>query len=272
MRVVNSLEVRKAEIIKTRTSTADLETLKYFFWLPRIEHVSYKKLLPSNGKWPIFIYLHGSDIRGQGLDAMRDYGPPATILGMETTVDTIDGEARYCLFPTEYPLAVFAPCCTTFGNNGFEPQFPQIFSEIDRLATKHPIDPTRIFVSGLSMGGRSTWDIGFQYAHRLTAIAPVCGGAGPDGVKNAPKLLTVHTWIFQGDIDSIVLESEARVMENELKRINAPVKITIFPGGTHDDILPLVYDNPIDPTSGINLSQWFASLTSLAPKGPNVAQ
>jgi len=154
MRVVDSLQVRKQEIIKTRTNTSDLTQLKYFFWLPRVEDKLYQQMLPPNGKWPIFIYLHGSDIRGKGLEAMREYGPPATIKEMETTVDTIDGEARYCLVPTQFPLAVFAPCCTIVGNNGFEPQFEQIFTEIDKLANKHPIDPTRIFVSGLSMGGR----------------------------------------------------------------------------------------------------------------------
>jgi len=266
-RVVDSLQVRKQEIIKTRTNTTDLSQLKYFFWLPRLEDKFYQQMLPPNGKWPIFIYLHGSDIRGKGLEAMREYGPPATILEFETSTDTIAGEARYCLVPTHFPLAIFAPCCTIVGNNGFEPQFEQIFSEIDFLAKKHPIDPTRIFVSGLSMGGRSTWDIGFQYHHRLIAIAPVCGGAGPNGIENSKKLAQVHTWIFHGDKDSIVLESEARAMEQELNKIGAPVKITIFPGGTHDDILPAVYDKVIDPTTGKNLYQWFVSLKPLGPKG-----
>ena len=38
------------------------------------------------------------------------------------------------------------------------------------------MDTNRIYLTGLSMGGYGTWDLGLAYPERFAAIVPICGG------------------------------------------------------------------------------------------------
>ncbi|HEX5944473.1 MAG TPA: alpha/beta hydrolase-fold protein [Anaerolineales bacterium] len=46
---------------------------------------------------------------------------------------------------------------------------------IQHLQEHYPIDPTRISVTGMSMGGTGTWHLAVTHPNRFAAIAPVCG-------------------------------------------------------------------------------------------------
>src|SRR5258708_31816504 len=47
---------------------------------------------------------------------------------------------------------------------------------LDDLISKYAIDPARIYLTGLSLGGYGTWYLATLYPERFAAIAPVCGG------------------------------------------------------------------------------------------------
>ena len=38
------------------------------------------------------------------------------------------------------------------------------------------VDPTRVYLSGVSMGGVGTWALGAAYPERFAALVPICGG------------------------------------------------------------------------------------------------
>ncbi len=54
---------------------------------------------------------------------------------------------------------------------------------IDFAIKKYRIDTTRIYVSGLSMGGGVTWEYAAAYASRVAAIVPICGASTPNDTK-----------------------------------------------------------------------------------------
>ena len=44
---------------------------------------------------------------------------------------------------------------------------------------KYKIDPKRIYLTGLSMGGAGTWSLAAAHPERWAAIVPICFGGDP---------------------------------------------------------------------------------------------
>jgi predicted peptidase len=103
----------------------------------------------------------------------------------------------------------------------------------DHLIKTERIDASRVYLTGLSMGGFGTWDTAFEYPDTFAAIAPVCGGAGVRWVQ-AERLKTMPAWIFHGDKDGAVPVEFSHKIHDALKKIGAPVKLTLYPGVGHD--------------------------------------
>lgn len=82
---------------------------------------------------------------------------------------------------------------------------------LDDFVEREPIDPDRIVVSGISMGGRGVWELAYAHADRLAAIAPVCG---PAIATLAPRIAELPVWAFHGVRDSVApVEGTDRMME-----------------------------------------------------------
>jgi len=56
---------------------------------------------------------------------------------------------------------------------------------IDELSRMHPIDPDRIYVTGMSNGGMLSHRLGIELSHRIAAIAPVVATVFGDEKKPA---------------------------------------------------------------------------------------
>lgn len=76
-------------------------------------------------------------------------------------------------------------------------------------------DRSRIYISGISMGGYGTWDAISRYPELFAAAFPVCGGAD---TAQAPKLINLPILTFHGDSDTVVPTSRTREMVEALKR------------------------------------------------------
>jgi predicted esterase len=62
-----------------------------------------------------------------------------------------------------------------------------VLDVMDRMLRIYPIDSSRVFLTGHSMGGTGTWTIGFSHPQRFAALAPV---ASPFGGQSPLDLLT----------------------------------------------------------------------------------
>lgn len=47
---------------------------------------------------------------------------------------------------------------------------------LDELVERYEVDTRRIYVTGLSMGGYGTWELGITFPDRFAALVPICGG------------------------------------------------------------------------------------------------
>ena len=93
------------------------------------------------------------------------------------------------------------------------------------------MDPDRIYLTGLSMGGFGTWALACEYSHRFAAIAPICGGGQS---WSASALKDVPTWAFHGDQDKVVPLARSQEMITALTRAGGNARLTTYPGVGHN--------------------------------------
>lgn len=171
-------------------------------------------------KWPLVIFLHGSGERGSDLEQLKKHGPPKLIAAGKS-----------------FPAVVASLQCPA--NELWNPH--GVKAVTDHLIKTERIDAGRVYLTGLSMGGFGTWETAFEYPDTYAAIAPVCGGAGVRWVQ-AARIKHLPVWIFHGDKDGAVPVEFSIKMNDALKKIGAPVKLTIYPGVGHDSWTQ-TYDN-----------------------------
>lgn len=167
-------------------------------------------------RYPLIVYLHGSnDLVSRDLGW---YQPD---------------------MQKEYPAFVITPKCkeTNLGwgstwNNTHSEATLKTLSLVDSLVKAHHIDPTRLYLYGISMGGFGVFSILAKEPGKFAAAYAVCGGSDP---KTAPKLLNTPLWIFHGDSDDVVPVHLSRDVYREIVRLGGKkVKYTEYAGVKHN--------------------------------------
>ena len=102
---------------------------------------------------------------------------------------------------------------------------------IDSVSRKYRVDPTRIYLTGYSMGGYGTYATAIEYPELFAAIAPVCGWSDPE---DAARLKHVPVWAFHGDADPLVPWKMSRAMVETIKKAGGETKWTLYPGFGHN--------------------------------------
>jgi poly(3-hydroxybutyrate) depolymerase len=172
----------------------------------------------SWSRWPLILSLHGSGAIGRDLARVNAEGLP-----------------RRVWTRGHLPFIVLAPQSL---RGGWDVQ--ALDALLDHIQTRYRVDPTRIYLTGLSMGGFGSWEMGSAYPERFAAIAPICGGGDP---SQAVRLKDVPIWAFHGAQDRVVLPSESQRMVEALKHVGGNVKFTLYPAAGHDS-WTATYDNP----------------------------
>lgn len=168
--------------------------------------------------WPVLLFLHGVGQRGNDLQAVKEHGIPRLLK---------EGQ--------EFPFIVVSPQTQRSGWKS-EP----LLRLLDQIEKRYNVDSSRIYATGLSMGGYGVWRLAAAAPDRLSAIAPVCGGGEP---SSAESMKDLPVWVFHGAKDDIVPLSESEEMVAALKAAGAEVRFTIYPDADHN-CWDLAYANP----------------------------
>lgn len=204
--------------------TTQKEDVPYWIFLP----ASYKA--EGTGS-PLLLFLHGAGERGTDGKAVAVHGPPMLLKTPETRKD--------------WPFLTISPQCKP----GYCWSPEQLLKLLDAVEKQYHVDKSRVYVTGLSMGGFGTWMLLDADAKRFAAAAPVCGGGNPDWAKN---MLETPVWAFHGDADGVVPPDGSRKMIDALeKQGSKKAKLTIYPGVGHNS-WSATYANP-------ELYTWFLS-------------
>ena len=193
-----------------RTATVDVS---YLLFLPRGYDAKADK------RWPLILFLHGSGERGTNVWKVATHGPPKIVTAQP-----------------EFPFIVVSPQCPEH----------QVWSNevllqlLDEITAEYAVDTGRVYLTGLSMGGYGTWDLGLAYPEKFAAIAPICGGGRLISIilsshEKGPALKTLGVWAFHGGKDPVVPPEESQRMVDALKKAGAKdVKLTVYPEAPHD--------------------------------------
>jgi len=188
-------------------------SLKYLLYLP----VGYE----SEDSWPLMIFLHGYGERGDNLELVKKHGMAKLI------------EAGQ-----DFPFIIASPQCPD--TTVWPEQVDELNGLIDSLIAEFNVDTSRVYLTGLSMGGYGTWYLASRYPEKFAAIVPICGGGGwwmPGALKNIPA------WVFHGDADPVVPLIESELMVDRIKQAGGDVTFTVYPGVDHDSWTQ-TYNNP----------------------------
>ena len=175
------------------------------------EEFRYRLLKPpglEEGKrYPLVVFLHGAGERGEDNKRQLLYFPE----------QMVQAEWR-----SQFPCYILAPQCRSDRkwvdvdwSVAADPTMPEQPSEqlravmqmLDVTIAEEQIDSTRIYLTGLSMGGFGTFDLAVRQPDRFAAIAPVCGAAD---VTQLSPLAKLPVWVIHGDSDNVVLPDRSR--------------------------------------------------------------
>jgi poly(3-hydroxybutyrate) depolymerase/lysophospholipase L1-like esterase len=211
----------------------------------------YRLLTPANiepgKKYPLVLFFHGAGERGVDNALQLKHGAPVFA----------KAENR-----EKFPCFVFAPQCprdkkwvdmdwgATSGTApvNASPLQSMALAAVDALSGEFPIDPDRIYVTGLSMGGYMTWDLITRDPGRFAAAIAVCGGG--DSAK-AAAAKSIPVWAFCGLADNVVPPVRTQDMVASLRTAGGKAALTEYPGVAHDS-WTYAYSEP-------NLLPWLFS-------------
>lgn len=166
----------------------------------------------SDGEnFPLIVFLHGLGEIGDGeldLWKVKVHGPPKLI---ERGKD--------------FPAVVLSPQSENWWDIKKLGQF------VDWAFLNYQIDTTRLYVTGLSMGGGGTWLYAVNFPERPAAIIPIAGAADTIRTKN---LVDIPVWAFHNAVDHVV---DVKLTYDWIKGIRSAggsPEITIYPKEGHD--------------------------------------
>jgi predicted peptidase len=187
--------------------------MPYLLYLPP-DYVSDKS--PK----PVLIFLHGVGERGTDLQGVYGWGPDGQIL-------------RVPGFKERYPFIGIAPQCAEPTRWENPEAYKTVVAIIKEVLATYNADKDRVYLTGLSMGGRGTWETALEAPELFAAIAPISSIAvRPE--EAAQKLKKVNLWIICGANDGGYTVGSKQMNEVMTKAGELEVKFTMHPNRGHD--------------------------------------
>ena len=207
-------DMKDPQQIKTlKRRVAKTVATQYLIYLPKDYAAQSKK------RWPLMLFLHGAGERGTNIAKVAVHGPPKLVK-----------QGR------DFPFIIVSPQCP----NGERWDNDVLLALLDEAGEKYRVDESRVYLTGLSMGGDGTWSLGLTHPERFAAIAPICGGGDPIVLlladpKKVAATKSLGVWAFHGAKDPVVPPAESERMVEALKKSGCKeVELTVYPEAQHD--------------------------------------
>lgn len=213
---------------KTITSSVG-HTIAYRIYTPAVE---------PNQTVPLVLFLHGAGERGNN-----------------NVSQLVHGVKPLLQFVKEgHPAVIIAPQCPVNEQwvntpwNGLSHTMDETPSKAlqavielfeDSLKTL-PIDRTRLYVTGISMGGYGTWDLLQRFPNQFAAAMPVCGGGD---TNLAARLSQIPLHVVHGGSDGIVPVFRSRSMVEAIQKAGSTCITYVEHEGAGHDVWTRTYND-----------------------------
>lgn len=179
-------------------------TMDYLVYLPP----AYDDPENSTEDWPVLFVLHGIVQSGNDLRKLPKYGP-----------------ARQIELGRDFPFAVISPQMNDVAWN-----VERTIEFIEYCMAHYRIDPRRVYLTGVSLGGRAVWSVAAARPDLFAAIAPVAGWGKED---EAEATAQIPAQVFHGGRDPLIWVSAAKKMQTAHQAAGGDSELTIFPDAGH---------------------------------------
>jgi predicted peptidase len=216
------------------TFASGAEFTEHMYTAPDGKRMPYRLLLPEDyrkqTRYPLVLFFHGAGERGTNNTAQLVHG---TKLFLKPDVRS------------QFPCIVVAPQCPGeqqwvdmpwAADSGRQPEKPSAtmalaLAILDSVEKEWSIDPDRLYLTGISMGGFATWDLITRYPERFAAAAPICGGGDPAKAGAATR---VPVWAFHSDDDTTVKVKRSREMVEGMRKAGGKPRYVEYSGLGHN--------------------------------------
>jgi predicted peptidase len=184
---------------------ADQANLPYLLYLP--------KAFEPGKSTPIMLFLHGRGESDGPLSVVAKWGPPMMV---------VRGD--------DLPFIVVSPQCPKEDNWSSETQQKRLMELLESTIQAYGADRSRVYLSGLSMGGSGSWKMLSNHPKKFAAVVPICGRGE---INDMASIKDVPIWAFVGDQDR-VFESNVQLIDAIRKSGNQSIRFTTLENVGHN--------------------------------------
>ena len=181
-------------------------------------------------KVPLIVFFHGAGERGSDNKTQLTVGLPKLVSSI------IEAKKSCCIIVVQCPKDM-KWVDTDWTLESHKMNYKETWTmtaamKLINVAKIWPenIDTTRIYVTGISMGGFATWEVLQRYPNLFAAAIPICGGGD---LEYAAKLKNMPIWAFHGKEDKTVKPLRTINMVNAIKKAGGKAKMTILENQDH---------------------------------------
>lgn len=175
--------------------------------------------------WPVILFLHGSEQRG-------DDGLRPTVSGL---ADAVRRDRRLC------PALVVFPQCPE-GQLWAGRTLESALKCVEATSREYHLDPSRVYLVGQSLGGAGVIEALSQLPEHFAAGVAVAGFVGrptlpPEPAlvaRVAPRLLKTPLWLFHGSGDKNVNPAHSQEIARVINALGGVARYTEFGGAGHN--------------------------------------
>ncbi len=154
-------------------------------------------------QFPLILFLHGAG----------DTTPQENII------------PAYAAAHPEFPFIVITPRAQ---RDWSVARLDVLLGELDR---RFRIDPTRIYVTGLSMGAFGAWKLAAAHPERFAAVVMIAGGGDPD---QACRLAKLPLWLIHNADDQVVPVRRSQELAAAVTACGGMARLTVNPTVARD--------------------------------------
>lgn len=182
---------------------------------PTPGHLLYlpKNMRVSKKKWPLILYLHGKSLRGSDLSKVSKYGLP-----------------RRLLTDRAFPFIVV---CPQLPSDQRWTDTRALASLVNDIAREYPVDRSRVYAVGFSMGASGVWRVAHDYPRMFAALVSV-GGMYEKPLAVDGKLKQIPVWMIHGSADTEASPSGAKETFLAFQKSGGQGRFSMLDGKGHN--------------------------------------
>jgi predicted peptidase len=185
--------------------------------------------------WPMIFFLHGAGSGDNNSQFVMSAGLPEVLYSGDQ--------------PDPFPFVVVSP--QAFPNTAWwvEETILILDSLLDEVIATYLVDPDRVYLTGLSMGGYGTWFLATAFPERFAAAVSVAGsGYRTNYIPDAEyfcQMKDIPLWSIHGALDQISAPEVSKLFTDVLKEeCGGEVKWTLYPDVGHMGAYARAYRDP----------------------------